>query len=309
MKPGPSDNDRRPLLILSDGRAGHVNQSIAFARHLGREYRLCRVRFRSRRAKGLSYLLDRCGIGTAALFEHDEVSGSFAAVVSAGSDTWYANRVLARRLGCKSVAVMLPRGYRLGFDLIVAQQHDNPPRRPNLIALPVNLSWLEPAGLVTPGGEAGAVSLIVGGDSKRGRLDAGRLERQVEQIFARFPDRRIWLTTSRRTPAAVEAMLRRFPFAYAVFHSERPVNPIPDFLLHSDYVFLTEDSTSMISEAVSWGRSRVEILPAGEGFPPGKPGRFLRYLQQEGYLHLFDGRPGQADRKVDLRAWLSEVVL
>ncbi|TYP00047.1 hypothetical protein EDC39_101207 [Geothermobacter ehrlichii] len=309
MKPGRSESDGLPLLILSDGRPGHVNQSVAFARHLGRDYRLCRVRFRSRWAKGLSYLLDRCGIETAALFDHDEVTGPFAAVVSAGSDTYYANRGLARHLGCKSVAIMLPRGYRLGFDLIVAQEHDNPPRRSNLISLPVNLSWVEPAGHVRPDGEGGIVSVIVGGVSKRGRIDPARLEGQVRKIFDHFPGQTIWLTTSRRTSPAVEAMLRRFPFAYAVFYSERQINPIPDFLLHSDYVFLTDDSTSMISEAVSWGRSRVEILPSADGLPAGKPGRFLRRLQQGGYLHLFEGEPGCADRKVDLRAMLSEVAL
>jgi hypothetical protein len=37
-------------------------------------------------------------------------------VVSAGSETYYANKVLARRHGVPSVAIMLPRGYRLNFD-------------------------------------------------------------------------------------------------------------------------------------------------------------------------------------------------
>ena len=36
------------------------------------------------------------------------------------------NKAVARRLGIPSVAVMLPRGYRFDFDLIIAQAHDDP---------------------------------------------------------------------------------------------------------------------------------------------------------------------------------------
>ena len=130
MKPNPTENkllnDSR-LLILSDGKPGHVNQSIAFARHLGCEYDLVPVRFKRRLYKGLSYLADRFGYYSTNLFNAERLSQRYAAVVSAGSETYYANRTLARQLGCKAIAIMLPQGYRLDFDLIVAQQHDEPP--------------------------------------------------------------------------------------------------------------------------------------------------------------------------------------
>ena len=45
-------------LILTDGKAGHENQSKAFARALGCDFDLVPVRFNSKFAKMLSYLFD-----------------------------------------------------------------------------------------------------------------------------------------------------------------------------------------------------------------------------------------------------------
>ena len=57
-------------LILTDGKAGHENQSKAFARALGCEFDLVPVAFKSKFAKTLSYLLDNLGIHTPRLFNY-----------------------------------------------------------------------------------------------------------------------------------------------------------------------------------------------------------------------------------------------
>lgn len=172
----PDVSDRK-LLILSDGKPGHLNQSIAFARHLGWEFDVVEVAFRGRPAKLISYLADRCGLALEWLVSMKNVSSDYEAVVSAGSETYYAGKLLARKLGVKSVAIMLPQGYRYDFDLIVAQQHDEPPARENIQTLPVNLTYVEPQGLVEADRGTKVVSVIVGGDSKRGRLDPDQLRR------------------------------------------------------------------------------------------------------------------------------------
>ena len=56
------------ILILTDGKAGHENQSRAFARALGREAVIVPVKFKSPLHKALSYLLDHLGIHTLSLF-------------------------------------------------------------------------------------------------------------------------------------------------------------------------------------------------------------------------------------------------
>jgi mitochondrial fission protein ELM1 len=297
----------RKVLILSDGKPGHLNQSLAFARLLGYSSEVREVILAGRCAKARSYLYDRLGLARPGLFGIAGEIPPCCAVVSAGSNTYYANKVLAKRLGVPAVAIMLPRGYRYDFDLIVAQEHDLPPRRRNILALPVNLSWVEPQGLVKKQGTRPCVALIIGGPSRHFRMDPDRLQEQVERIFGLFPHADLLLTTSRRTPATIEAFLEKMPFRYRIIYSREPVNPIPDFLGISDYVFVTEDSTSMISEAVSFGHASVEVLPLPPAGGRNKVGRMVTRLAGEGYLHRFDGNLGDCHRKFDLRARLQRM--
>ncbi len=294
------------LLILSDGKPGHVNQAIAFARILGCEYEVAPVSFNFSGAKALSYILDRCGICWRWLFNVRLTRKNYAAVVSAGSATYYANRTLARQLSCLSIAIMFPRGYRLGFDLIIAQQHDHPPKSEQILALPVNLSLSVPAGIIEPKAGERYLGLIVGGDSNHGVLSADRLKSQIDQILTQFPGYKVWLTTSRRTSSAVETMLATYDYDFSVFYSQQQINPIPDFLEHCEVVFITADSSSMISEAVSNGKASVEILPVSDSFSPtGKFKDMLDPLIDEGYVHLFDGFSSKKSvKKINLKEQL-----
>ena len=56
-------------IVLTDGKAGHENQSKAFARALGFDYQLVPVKFKSPFHKMLSYLFDRLGIRTVGLLQ------------------------------------------------------------------------------------------------------------------------------------------------------------------------------------------------------------------------------------------------
>jgi hypothetical protein len=297
----------KKILILSDGKAGHVNQSIALARHLGIPWETVMVRFRNRPFKLLSYVLDHVGMYLPSLLRWDPPGGEFRAVVSAGSETYYANKVLARRFGIPAVAIMLPRGYRLDFDRIIAQEHDRPPRKENILVLPVNLCRVEPQGVFRPRAGERYVALVVGGPNPVFGFDRDAFRQALDSIFAGFPGRRIVVTTSRRTPAGIEEEIDRYPFEEKFLYSRDPVNPIPDFLASCEYVFLTADSTSMISEAVTFGRARIEIIPLPARNRPGKYGRMIGSLVELGCVHLFDGRPGAADRKIDLAGMLGGI--
>lgn len=291
--------DKR-LLILTDGKPGHVNQSIAFARHLGYDYDLCPVTFKYRGAKALSYILDRLGLHSIALFNADyNIMNAYAAVVSAGSGTYYANKTVAKDLACKSVAIMLPRGYRLDFDLIIAQQHDDPPSQANIVKLPINLTYVEPQGIVVSQPGEKYLALIIGGDSQHDKMDAAVLKDQLNSIFNLLPEHKVWMTTSRRTPKSVDEMLREFSYERAVYYSQEPINPIPDYLQQCEYLFLTADSSSMISEAVSFGKGCVEVLPlSGNFFKKSKFNTLIQTLSEMNCLHVFDGSCGACKNKI-----------
>lgn len=297
--------ERKLLLILSDGKPGHVNQSVAFARLLGHDYTVCRVAFASRFAKACSYLLDRIGMYLGFPYRvADTIPPGVDAVVSAGSETYYANRVIGRTLAVPSIAIMYPGGYRPAFDLIVAQDHDAPPRRDNILTIPVNLSAPEPRGLVGKREGVTTVAVVIGGPSRHFTMDGQAVGDQLERLYVLFPGADFLATTSRRTPPGVERMIENGPFRYRVIASREPVNPIADFLAIADYVFVTEDSTSMISEAVSFGSARVEVLPlAGTGVRNKVQG-MVASLAAGGYLHIFDGTVGDCNRKFDLKPLL-----
>jgi len=308
----PSNHIQSPnagkFLILSDGKPGHVNQSVAFARLLELPYEIRQVSFRSRLNKAVSYVFDRVGWYISGLFDAGGPLPSCSAVVSAGSETYYANRVISRKLGVRSIAIMMPSGYRRNFDLIIAQQHDRPPERDHILTLPVNLSCPVPTGVVSRNPDRPCIAFIIGGPSRHYQMDTTVLAMQMKQIFSAFPDADFLATTSRRTPADVEALFDSVELRYKVIASRKQGNnPIPDFLAVSDYVFVTEDSTSMISEAVSFGRANVEILPLQKIGRSSKMQRMIEPLQREGYLHVYDGSLGSCQRKFDLRAALREV--
>jgi mitochondrial fission protein ELM1 len=293
------------ILILSDSRKGHLNQSVAFAEYLEAHYDILPVAFTCRTLKLLSYVLDFFKIYTLWLFKNLEpLHQTYDLIVSAGSGTYYANKTLARALNIKSVTMMLPQGYRYDFDLIFAQEHDHPPRRTNIVVLPANFSRPRPQGLFTP--KAPSVGIVIGGDNALLKMDKERLKNQLDAIFQRFQGYEIALTTSPRTSKEIEALVERYPFAYRVIFSQTPINPIADFLEHCEVVFITIDSTSMISEAIGYGTSCVEVLPLN-AVKNTKFFAMAKTLEQEGYLHLFDGTVARCNRKIDFKRYAQEI--
>ena len=90
------------VLILTDGKAGHENQSKAFARALGCEFELVEVHFKSKLSKTLSYLLDRVGLRTTGLLsmavDCNRLQPKPIAVVGTGSGTFYAAKAVSLTL-------------------------------------------------------------------------------------------------------------------------------------------------------------------------------------------------------------------
>ena len=292
-------------IILTDGKAGHENQSRAFARALGCEAELVPVKFKSKFSKALSYALDRVGIRT--LFPFEEQARLLAAadgakaVVGTGSGTFYAAKSLAKRLGVKCGVVLTPSGYDLAsFDCILSPSFDNPPRRPNIVEIPANLvandeSFYEKGVAAfrerhTPGG-GDAVAVIVGGPNKCSTMSADWMKRELERVFSENAGCEFWVTTSRRTPADVETVVDSFPFDYKLLYSRDRFNPIPAFVKLAKRLYVTAESTGMLSEACTFGSAEVFAL---DNLNPG-PHKFRRFVQ-----NLKDGGYLDGSRKVDL---------
>lgn len=308
-------------LILSDGKPGHENQSKALAEGLGFSFRIIPCTYTSKGKKAFSYLCDRLGLSPDLTGIDPAVSEAMAEerpalLIGTGSNTFFSLKRLRRKWQIPCVAILTPSGYSLrGFDVILAPRFDRPPERDNVLVVPTNLTPARPAfyqGQTAAFMEryvpkkARAVGVIVGGKNAIADVSPAWLEAQLKALFTATPGCEHWVTTSRRTSPEAEAVIRQFPFDYRLLFSEDHFNPIPAFVTTCERLFVTAESTGMLSESVAIGKAAVEVL---DNLSPtaGKFARFVDDLCAEGYAHRFDGTLGSAARKVDLRPIFSEV--
>lgn len=298
-------------LVLTDGKAGHENQSKAFARALGCGFDLVGVKFKSAFAKAASYALDRVGVKTTRLFRLDDPSAldagrGYRAVIGTGSGTFYAAKTVAAKIGAKCGVILYPRGYRIsGFDCVMAPSFDEPAAAPNVVEIPMNLVANDAAfysdgvaafrGRHPEEADAGrpAVAVIVGGPNKCSTMYAAWMKAELDRIFADASGCAKWVTTSRRTPPDVERLVDSYPWDYKLIYSRDRFNPIPAFVALAKRLYVTAESTGMLSEACTCGSAEVYAL---DNLKPGghKFRRFLDNLKAGGYV--------EGSRKADLSA-------
>ena len=292
------------ILILSDKRAGHENQSIAFAKHLHAEFDILHINFKTKFFKLLSYALDFLHIHTKNIFTYKDITNNYDFIVSTGSSTYYANRTLSKLYHLKSIVLMLPKGYRHNFDYIFAQSHDNPKKQKNIIEIPANFSFIEPKNIYKP--DKKSIGIIIGGNNSIFEMKPEVLKKQLDYIKKQFSDYAIAITTSPRTPKKIEELIENYRFSYSVIYSENKINPISDFLNKCKYVFITIDSTSMISEAVSFGDTFVEILPINNE-KENKFYKMTKTLEKNEFLHIFNGKIKTKNKKIDFSKYAKKV--
>ena len=354
--PPAAKNPHRKALILSDGRKGHENQSIAFCELKGLDFCICKIAYSNKFLKLCSYALDffglyfkifKCDLGegsTAADYKNgsnlnspvasdsanldaapndtnsDAVSDSvnldasadrnlnfadFDLFVGAGSTSYYALKFYARIYAKPSIALMYPKGYRKDFSVIIAGAHDRPKPRANLKISPVSLSFSRPPGLYKP--QRKSIGFIIGGPNSCFEM-GDEILKQIEGARAQFADCEFALTTSPRTPRATESALENLSWDYSVIYSRESVNPIGDFLAQCEWVFISEDSVSMISDAVSNGSANVAILSLKRKDAHNKFDDFISALVSTGHARRYsEGVKPKKTAKYDLGAFVREI--
>ncbi len=220
-----------------------------------------------------------------------------AIVIGAGGTAAVIGAAL-RRPARPAVQVQHPRIDPARFDLIVVNRHDRL-AGPNVVVTRTALHRATPARLA----EASAiwvprlahlprplVAVLVGGSNGRFRLDAPVATALGASLAAMMQADRVGLalTPSRRTSEDARAALHRAitPLGGWVWNMEGE-NPYFGLLALADAIVVTEDSVSMVSEAVA---TRAPVLLATL---PGRSRRirqFNRYLQEDGRVRPFAGR-------------------
>lgn len=218
-------------------------------------------------------------------------------LLSAGGTAGVVAQAL-RRPGRQLVQVQHPRMDPRRFDVVVVNRHDGL-TGPNVVVTRTALHRVTPARL----GEAAAiwaprlqhlprplVAVLVGGSNGRFRLDATEAGQLGGQLAGMMRADRVGLalTPSRRTSAKSRAALADAvsPLGGWVWDMTGD-NPYFGLLALADAIVVTEDSVSMVSEAVA---TSAPVLLAGL---PGRSRRirlFNHLLQEDGRVRPFAGR-------------------
>ncbi len=311
------------ILILSDGKPGHVKQSQAVAAQFqqireqygrpGMEYPCAtlNVKFRSEWHRRLfpwaAYFMHpwiqgnlrrlRTFFDDATAKALEEASADF--VISAGSSLVPLNLLLARDMRAKTIVLMKPSFpfSRFRYDLAIVPEHDRgsvPAEtfRTLLAPGPSDEGERQAAakrlaeGISDP--EAVKFAVFLGGAMRGFNLEQDDVIKLLAGL-QRLSDHgagKFVLTTSRRTPENVCKYLKNHARPEAgckllvLANEDKRAEVVPGMMELAEILIVTEDSVSMISEAVASGK-KVVVLSFGSPSFPRKHRRFREILERE----------------------------
>lgn len=203
-------------------------------------------------------------------------------VIGAGHATHLSILWLAKKHQARSVVLMKPSLPMAWFDLCIAPDHDFPKgnTKDNLILTRGALNRVRPSGHVTKSGKM----ILVGGPSSNHGWNGESLLESLREICA---DGNWQVADSRRTPEGFLDQVRRVLPEVVVFpHQETVSGWLPEKLAISEQVWVTEDSVSMIYEALTSG-AKVGLLPAPRLSESSRVLRGLEDLVKAGFLTTF----------------------
>ncbi|MFH1498872.1 MAG: ELM1/GtrOC1 family putative glycosyltransferase [Verrucomicrobiota bacterium] len=265
----------RNIRVLSDSRPGHENQSVGLADAL------------ARRVPGAVVEVVRWPAGTG-LLKRVELARAGEAVdllIGAGHGTHLPLLAAARKFGARSVVIMKPSLPTWFFDLCLIPRHDlaEPEAdRGRVVATRGALNRIPEA----PAVKTDTGVILIGGPSKHHAWDAEPLPAAIAQIVQARPELAWTVGDSRRTPAGFTERLADVG-ATVVPHGQTQPGWLPKVLQAAREVWVTEDSVSMIFEALTSG-ARVGVLPMRVKNSSARTVKAVQDLLADGFVRTFE---------------------
>lgn len=277
------------IYIISDGKKGHLTQTRGLARALmARAAELC-----PEAPPSSCHEVDVSRLSLPAKFFYQGQGLSYPPadlVLCAGHGTHLPAIRLARRMHAPCMVCMKPSLPLRLFSLVIAPQHDFAgcdELPPHVFLTNGALNSITPH----PEVEKKETLLLIGGPSKEFGWDADRLLTQISTI-TRYSTRHMVLTTSRRTPADfVQRLTAECPSIRIEPVESTGPTWVADHLAAAEEVWVTQDSVSMVYEALSSG-APVGIIempthPKRVGKAPSRVARGLSQLVEHAYVTTF----------------------
>lgn len=232
----------RVVWIVSDGKPGHVNQSLGLAEALARATPATIHTLPALPAwrTWLALLLKRFPGNP---YPEPDL------IVGAGHATHLTLLAARRAHGGRAVVLMKPSLPRRWFDLAILPRHDGVAADAHTLLSEGALNRIQPALDADP-----AQGLIlVGGPSAHFDWDSATVCKQINTLVERTPGMHWTLTTSRRTPTDFAAQLPVSPALDIVPHTATPPDWLPAQFARCSTAWVTPDSASMVYEALTAG--------------------------------------------------------
>ncbi len=260
---------RAPLVVwlVVDGKPGHTNQSEGLAAALGDllEIKIFRLPV-------LPFWKTLFGV----LRHKNHALNFFSSpdiVIGAGHATHASLLLIKWLFKAKSIVLMKPSLPLFLFDLCLIPEHDGEKNRKQVITTKGVLNKVT-ASLHK---QINQGVMLIGGPSKHYGWDSQKLLEQLQDIIAGMPHIEWFIANSRRTPKETSQALQNIQSEKVHYCAVTDVEPdwLPGMLSESNYAWVTEDSVSMVYEALT-AQNHVGLLPV----PAIKKSRVQRGVQQ-----------------------------
>ncbi len=276
----------RTVMILKDGRTGHLRQAQAVARSVSEQTSPVKIveldvvfknHFAEKLLNLITFLFGKIIRRPMRYLEMALTADSFnkleAAyadiIICTGSSTRAAALLLGEENRAKTVSLMKPTPFsEKDFDLSIIPYHDEARQQENVVMTHGALNMVSSACLAQAKEQLCKhadmkkglkIGVLIGGDSKYYSLDEGLAEKFIKELKKFADEHNAWLllSTSRRTSNNVEEYIKKslenYPRCiFKVFPKEKNYDfAVNGILGASDVVVVTGESISMVSEAAT----------------------------------------------------------
>ncbi len=311
----------KKILVLDDGKKGHLKQSLAVVKQIKR-YRqdkgfkpedtpvdTARISFKNSFRKSVFNLISpftaRKAQGKLRLMRWALDPESYKAavmryadvIVSCGSALTGASMYLKAENYARSVTILAPAAYaRKKFDVIVMPSHDlkkgKVPDNAAVTELAPNL--IDPEELLPLRKEHSGpcIGLLIGGENPHFGFTAD-LARQIAVGVKAACGRtggHFYATTSRRTPPEADEVFKELlngdtrSMGFVTGREDTDERTVEKILASSDVVVVSGESISMVSEAVASGKPVLVFMPEKKSPKVTKYEKFVDGLAAKGFL-------------------------
>ncbi len=312
------------ILILSDGKTGHLRQSQAVAKiitgYLGEkgintQVNCIEIAFKSRPSGGALTLSSALAgkfycqgcLFCLKTFLRKDVYLSLIGfvpdmVISCGSGVAPVNYILSRESASKSIVIMRPSILSTRrFDLVIMPKHDNPAKRKNVVVTEgalnlIDEEYLREQSLKLSQGsglkvQGFGIGLLIGGETKSFHLEKEamlQVARQIKSASEKL-NTDILVTTSRRTSKEIENLLKEEFKGYPrckllIIANEKNIPEAVGGILGLSQIIIT--SPESVSLISEAVSSKKYVLVFKSRGVSKKHQRFLGHFAKNKYIYL-----------------------